>query len=472
MLCLLIHPNAQIVLKDTTDDDDLEIYLVKNHLMQVVVIIVGIYSSSTLYSIDGVGDTFNLGSNVSRGLKLRTNNTDALFIDTSQNIGIGTNTPARKLHISGTEPAIKLTDGSNNAYITYDNNNIRFHVSAAGADTAPTTSHTETNEVLRIRGGINTTHVLYGLQVGAAYNNTYTGWGSYDKATLKIPFYCTKTTSIHGTYTTWMNIHNAYNSSTGLAYWYSWENYSGTSDLKGNIPAIAIFGGSIQVSGNIHMYSDRRIKKEIVDANDDSCLNLIRQIKNRKYKYIDPFSEKESNNEVFGFIAQEVESVIPEAVGRSHQYIPNIMMEGDVEAHPSNNYQYYITTATDFTIENKVEGETYIKSYEINYSEDIIHTLKFISQENSKRILVECNESLPDRIFLYGEYVYDFRTLDKNKIYTISVGALQEIDRQQQADKAEISTLKTKVSTLETNYTNLQNQYNDLLSRITALENN
>ena len=388
------------------------------------------------------------------------------------NVGIGTNTPARKLHISGTEPAIKLTDGSNNAYITYDNNNIRFHVSAAGADTAPTTSHTETNEVLRIRGGINTTHVLYGLQVGAAYNNTYTGWGSYDKATLKIPFYCTKTTSIHGTYTTWMNIHNAYNSSTGLAYWYSWENYSGTSDLKGNIPAIAIFGGSIQVSGNIHMYSDRRIKKEIVDANDDSCLNLIRQIKNRKYKYIDPFSEKESNNEVFGFIAQEVESVIPEAVGRSHQYIPNIMMEGDVEAHPSNNYQYYITTATDFTIENKVEGETYIKSYEINYSEDIIHTLKFISQENSKRILVECNESLPDRIFLYGEYVYDFRTLDKNKIYTISVGALQEIDRQQQADKAEISTLKTKVTTLETNYTNLQNQYNDLLSRITALENN
>ena len=79
--------------------------------------------------------------------------------------------------------------------------------------------------------------------------------------------------------------------------------------------------------------------------------------------------------------------------------------------------------------------------------QDIIHTLKFISQESTKRILVETNEEIPSRLFLYGEYVYDFRTLDKNKIYTISVGALQEIDRQQQSDKAEIADLKTKVAT-------------------------
>ena len=380
-------------------------------------------------------------------------------------VGIGTTTPARLLHLKGTDPAIKLTDGSNNAYITYDDNNIRFHVSAAGADTEPTSSNTETNEVLRLRGGMKTTHVLYGLQVGLAYNNTYTGWGSYDQATLKIPFYCTKTTSVHGTYTTWMNNHNYY-VIYGYGAWNSWINYSGTSTLRGNIPAVAIFAGSIQVSGNIHMYSDRRIKKEIVDADDDSCLNIIRQIQNRKYKYIDPFSEKESNNEVYGFIAQEVESIIiPEAVGRSIQYIPNIMMEGDVVAHSTNSNQYYITTSSDFTIENTLEGKVFIKSYEINLEQDIIHTLKFISQESTNSILVETNEEIPSRLFLYGEYVYDFRTLDKNKIYTISVGALQEIDRQQQSDKAEIADLKTKVATLETNY-------NNLLARIQALESN
>ena len=139
-------------------------------------------------------------------------------------------------------------------------------------------------------------------------------------------------------------------------------------------------------------------------------------------------------------------------------------MEGDVVSNPDNNNQYYITTSTEFTIENTLEGQVYIKSYEINYDEDKIHTLKFISQENTKKILVEYNNSLPDRLFLYGELVYDFHTLDKNKIYTISVGAVQEIDRRQQADKEKIANLENELLTLK-------EQYNNLLSRIVALEN-
>ena len=65
---------------------------------------------------------------------------------------------------------------------------------------------------------------------------------------------------------------------------------------------------------------------------------------------------------------------------------------------------------------------------------------------------------------MYGELVYDFHTLDKNKIYTISVGAVQEIDRRQQADKEKIANLENELLTLK-------EQYNNLLSRIVALEN-
>ena len=308
-------------------------------------------------------------------------------------------------------------------------------------------------------------NVPYYLHVGttsvAPAGYVPTGDDAYN-VTGKIPFYCTKTTSIHGTYTQWMNTHNYY-FSNGLSEYNAWgirpDGY-----YYGNINVVGMFQGSIQVSGNIHMYSDRRIKKEIVDANDDGCLNIIRQIKNRKYKYIDPFSDKESNNEVYGFIAQEVKELIPEAVGRTTDFIPSIMMEGDVVSNPDNNNQYYITTSTEFTIENTLEGQVYIKSYEINYDEDKIHTLKFISQENTKKILVEYNNSLPYRLFLYGELVYDFHTLDKNKIYTISVGAVQEIDRRQQADKEKIANLENELLTLK-------EQYNNLLSRIVALEN-
>ena len=411
-------------------------------------------------------------------IQFGTNNTEVMRIDNTGNLRIGTTTND-SANVSG-----KLAIVSNNSkttdleFRTDDNteNNqdyptAKIEAGFTGTDwrsaylkfkTHATDGVGFTDDMI-IKGGI--INAPYHLHVGTTSSgfqgSVPTGDPKYN-VTGKIPFYCTKTTNIHGTYTSWMNLHNYY-TSTGLSYYESWNTRT-DGYYYGNINVVGSFAGSVQVSGNIHMYSDRRIKKEIVDANDNNCLNIIRQIKNRKYKYIDPFSEKESNNEVYGFIAQEVKELIPEAVGRSTEFIPNIMMEGDIVSHPNNNNQYYITTSNEFTIENTLEGEVYIKSFEINYDNDIIHTLKFISQENSKRILVECNESLPDRLFLYGEIVYDFHTLDKNKIYTISVGAIQEIDRRQEADKVKITNLENELSTIK-------QQYNDLLSRIVALEN-
>ena len=45
--------------------------------------------------------------------------------------------------------------------------------------------------------------------------------------------------------------------------------------------------------------------------------------------------------------------------------------------------------------------------------------------------------------------VIDLLTVDKQKIFALHHSAIQEIDQQQQADKAEIAELKTKVANLE-----------------------
>ena len=52
-------------------------------------------------------------------------------------------------------------------------------------------------------------------------------------------------------------------------------------------------------------------------------------------------------------------------------------------------------------------------------------------------------------IFCYGKQVDDFHRLDKNKLFTINFSATQELDKQQQADKAKIAELENKVATLE-----------------------
>ena len=52
--------------------------------------------------------------------------------------------------------------------------------------------------------------------------------------------------------------------------------------------------------------SDRRIKKNIVDIQDDKALNMLRNIPVRYYNYKDP---KKPPEKVLGFIAQEVDKI-------------------------------------------------------------------------------------------------------------------------------------------------------------------
>jgi hypothetical protein len=82
-------------------------------------------------------------------------------------------------------------------------------------------------------------------------------------------------------------------------------------------------GGTIYSYGSAN-YSDSRIKKDIEDINDDTALNKLLLIQPKTYNYI----EEERNKgfgKVYGFIAQQIKEVIPEAVTIiKKEAIPNI----------------------------------------------------------------------------------------------------------------------------------------------------
>ena len=67
--------------------------------------------------------------------------------------------------------------------------------------------------------------------------------------------------------------------------------------------------------------------------------------------------------------------------------------------------------------------------------------------------------------------VPDFHYIDKDKIFTLHHSAIQEIDRQQQADKEKIASLETKNTALENKVTTLESILETVLARITELEN-
>jgi len=54
-----------------------------------------------------------------------------------------------------------------------------------------------------------------------------------------------------------------------------------------------------------------------------------------------------------------------------------------------------------------------------------------------------------NKIFVFGQKVNDFLTLNKAAIWTVATAALQEVDRQLQAEKAKVADLLARVTALE-----------------------
>jgi len=94
--------------------------------------------------------------------------------------------------------------------------------------------------------------------------------------------------------------------------------------------------------------SDRRIKTNIVDADDVECLVVLRQLSPKKYTYRDTYKQGEEG--VWGFIAQEVRDTLPYATQLRKEVIPNINEVGAVSSN--------VITFTNFNTSN-LEANAY-----------------------------------------------------------------------------------------------------------------
>ena len=259
--------------------------------------------------------------------------------------------------------------------------------------------------------------------------------------------------------------------------------------LRANGDAVGFFGGTNQDGWNysiyssrsilcaqeIHVISDKRIKKNIEELNDNEALLKFRQLKPCKYSYIDQINR--GNDIVYGFIAQEVKEVLPYGsnIISSKEYVPNLYKN----ALHNNNI-------ISFDKEHNLDSDGNIKlilhnNKEIIVPYKIVDTLKISIDtsnlsDDEKPIngLIEDDEGnyLIHNVFVYGTEVNDFHTLNKNAIWTVAAAALQEVDRIQQADAVKIQTLENKVSILETKNSELESQLTDVLNRLSALEKN
>ena len=212
--------------------------------------------------------------------------------------------------------------------------------------------------------------------------------------------------------------------------------------------------------------SDSRIKSNIVDIDDSSALQHVRDIPCRYYNYID--TVRRGTAQTPGFIAQEVEAVFPLAVSTDNSYIPNeyrlltnyTLTETttliDTNNTTKGNYwKLTINDLTDLSTTNryriKVSNDT---TFDLNNGNNESKYITAIDGEQTSFLL----EEQWTRIFFYGKEVSDFKRIDKAKIFTLHHSAIQQIDKTLTEEQSKIAILEGELANEKVKTAELQSE--------------
>ena len=211
----------------------------------------------------------------------------------------------------------------------------------------------------------------------------------------------------------------------------------GNSSTTATRPLSGYFGSHLACA-ELQVFSDRRIKDNIRDINDDSALQLFRRLKPKTYTYKD--TVERGTDHTYGFIAQEIREVLPLATSELSRDIPNIYEKAKLSKTGVLSFTNFDTSRLEANAMNI-----------IMYTVDSDKRQEFEIDEVLSPKLIRLKGDLPpdEEVFVYGQYVDDFVSLNKNSIWTIATAALQEVDRQLQFERTRNDALEARVSALE-----------------------
>jgi hypothetical protein len=226
---------------------------------------------------------------------------------------------------------------------------------------------------------------------------------------------------------------------SGLSYaWYA-NNGNAYYGCCGNSGCYSIKASNRILADEFNAISDRRIKDiiEISDTRQD--LETINKLRVTLYHYKDMVGK--GNNMKQGFIAQEVEEVVPDAVSRTSDFVP------DIYAIP--DHTVYNENLKELTITLDKEHGLAVNDLVRVYAADRMAEKTVSSVISPNEFILSDWEGPTDSLFVYGKKVDDFRVLDYDRIYTIGIGAIQELSGQLNEAQEKIKSLEARLDEIE-----------------------
>ncbi|ASS49021.1 MAG: hypothetical protein A3D31_05185 [Candidatus Fluviicola riflensis] len=212
-----------------------------------------------------------------------------------------------------------------------------------------------------------------------------------------------------------------------------WDN-GWDSDRYANLSIFCEYGVGTRTSFFCHenfSMSDARIKEVVGRSNAQEDLVRLRQIQVTDYRHIDRNTYGGKTHKKV--IAQEVEAVYPEAVGKRTEIIPNIYAQALSSVYDEANKQLTVTLSK---VHELVTGDSVDLIHEDNQRET--YCVEVISETEFK-VKVAAD---PGNVFVYGKQVDDFRFVDYDSLFMLGVSAIQALSTEMDEIKQQLKDLQ------------------------------
>ena len=208
---------------------------------------------------------------------------------------------------------------------------------------------------------------------------------------------------------------------------------------------------------SIKFFSDSRIKNDITIVDDTKAIDLVNKLESKEYGYIDPYNKK--TQKTIGFIAQEVNDVLPNAVSIQKGFIPDEIREITNPVWNASTDGSWTLTISDILFQSNHTGKC-----------------RFYFGETKKDIQVETDrvsfkfDRKWENVYLWGKEINDFHMIDKNQIFALHHSAIQELSRRNDEKSAKILVLEESNEEKQQKLIALEESNEEKQQKLIALE--
>jgi len=214
---------------------------------------------------------------------------------------------------------------------------------------------------------------------------------------------------------------------------------NGIGRCSGCVTGISIYAARGVYAQEFDAFSDARIKNVIGTSNSASDLQTIEAIQIRDYtmKDIVRYGDKPFKK----VVAQEVEQIYPQVVSKHKDFVPNVyQVTASIQKTKTG---YLLSFAKDHNI-----GATAEKLRVLVAGNDGMQVYDIVSLPSAKQVIINAPTLDVDKVFVYGEEVEDFRTVDYEGLSMLNISATQELSKLVKKQQAAIAEQAKKIAEL------------------------